>query len=139
MKLFFVLFFPLLFFGSCKKYSEDGNTFQAEKKLTKSWIYSSKTLSDGTVYTTENTYIQTYYEDGTMLLTSDYDTVITETYWVWEFVDGKKSIRSTLGNWDTYIISEIVKLTETELWIKTNLIDNGEVFGSPDLEKHNAL
>ncbi|NOQ70704.1 MAG: hypothetical protein GQ574_01810 [Crocinitomix sp.] len=139
MKTYFFFLLPLLILASCKKFEEDGTTFQAEKKLTKSWVYSEKILSDGTVYTPVFTYIQTFNEDGTMLLTSDYDTAFTVSNWKWEFVDGKTKIRSTLGNWDTYIFSDIVKLTDTEFWIKTQLIDNGEVFGLPDLEKHIAL
>jgi hypothetical protein len=139
MKAYLFFLLPLLIFASCKKYSEDGTTFQADKKLTKSWLYSEKTLSDGTIYTPVFTYTQTFYEDGTMLLTSDYDTAYTESNWTWEFLDGNMSYRNTLENWNTYILCDIVKLTDTDLWIKTQFIDNGEVFGLPDLEKHTAL
>ncbi len=139
MKVYFFLVLPILIFASCKKYEEDGSTFRAEKKLLKTWVYSEKILSDGTIYKPVYTYTQTYFEDGTMILASDYDTAYTELNWKWEFVDKKMSIRSTLDNWDTYILSKIIKLTDTELWIKTNLIDNGEVYGLPDLEKHIAL
>jgi hypothetical protein len=139
VKILFFLLLPLLAFASCKKYAEDGSTFQAEKKLTRTWLYAEKTLSDGTIYTPVYTYTSTFYENGTMVLTSDYDTAYTESNWKWEFVEGKEKIRSTLGNWDTYILSDIIKLTDTEFWIKTQLIDNGEVYGLPDLEKHTAL
>lgn len=139
MKGCFFFLVSFLLIASCEKYEEDGSTFRAKQKLTKSWVFISKTLPDGTVLTTQTKFTETFYEDGTMLLTSDYDTAYSESTWIWEFIDGKMSIRSTLGNWDTYILSKIVKLTDDELWIRTNLIDNGEVYGEPDLEKHNAL
>lgn len=139
MKKYIFLLLSLLVLASCKKYEEDGSIFRAEKRLLKTWLYSEKVLADGTIQTPANTYTQTFYEDGTMLLTSDYDTAYTESHWKWEFIDDKTKIRSTLDNWDTYILSDIVKLTNTEFWRRTQLIDNGEVLGEPDLEKHIVL
>lgn len=78
MRLFLFLLFPLMLTASCKKYEEDGSTFRAKKKLTKSWVYEAKVLSDGTVLTPEHTYIQTFKEEGSMLLTSGFDTAYTE-------------------------------------------------------------
>jgi len=139
MRLFLFLLFPLMLTASCKKYEEDGSTFRAKKKLTKSWVYEAKVLSDGTVLTPEHTYIQTFKEDGTMLLTSDFDTAYTELNWQWEFLDGKMSYRNTLDNWGSYILCEIIKLTKSELWIRTQGFDNGVTYGEPDLEKYSAL
>ena len=74
-----------------------------------------------------------------MLLTSDFDTAYTELNWQWEFLDGKMSYRNTLDNWGSYILCEIIKLTKSELWIRTQGFDNGVTYGEPDLEKYSAL
>jgi hypothetical protein len=118
----YLLLLPFLILASIKKHTEGGSTFQADKKLLKTCLYAEKTLSNVTVCAPVYSYAQTFHEDGIMLLTSDFYAAYSVLNWTWGFTDTERKIRSTLDYWDTYVLSDIIKLTDTNLWKRRYLL-----------------
>lgn len=115
----------VVLFGSCGKY-EDGPAFSLRTKtgrLTGEWKVE-KTFINGTeqaATTLDNSTI-TIEKDGTGKISVNFGGIIFSGDLEWEFGTGKETIKmrtkNTDGTWEAWGESTILKLTNSEFWVK---------------------
>ena len=122
------IFAFVVLFGSCGKY-EDGPAFSLltkKMRLTGEWKVE-KTFLNGTEQTltgNDNSTI-TYVKDGTGTMTYTTGGLSLTVNFEWEFGTGKETIKvrtkDTSGAWGEWDESTILRLTNSEFWIKDTM------------------
>ena len=131
--LFFILATGLIFSTSCKKYPEGPSLSLRTKtqRLTGTWTVE-KVLVNGNEATLNDYYksiVVDITKDGKFTYTYTFLTLPGKIEGEWKFNDDKSKLMMKENNSSTWDESEILKLTNSEVWLK-------EVDGSITTETH---
>lgn len=124
-----------LLFSSCGKYEEGPGFSLLSKKarITGDWTITEITVNGVKEDISGSTLIYTLKKDGTGLLAYSYAGFNFSTPLEWEFGTSKETLKLREKDydteaWDSWYESEIIRLTNSELWLRESDTEGGIIY-----------